>query len=579
MKRLLVAGIPSIAVASLSLLGHAAGPVVVDVPAGARLDAVRDRVRAMPADQRARGVEIRLACGTYELGDAGLMLDTRDSGSVSAPVVWRGSPGGGTRFVGGRAIPTAAFKPDPSRPGVFVADISGWRAEWPARRNKADKYEYLPYPVPELYVDGRRMRPAGWPNVVGGELDGWEDGWTTFDRVVDPGTNKVDCGTFAYHSLRPDMWVNEKFAYLLGFWGCEWRAEEIPIESIDTKAKTITLGSFSQYSLKEIVDWTNRPRRWRVMNALCELDAPGECYVDIEKSRVYVLPSRPLSEAGEMRLCWRDPDLVSLDRVACVEIRDISFGPAWRSAIAGTGVTNVVISGVSVRNVRLGAIVLHGADHCRVSDCDIADIGAGGIEVVGGDRRNLVPSGNVIENNLVHDCGKIRLTHTWAIMTEGVGDIVRHNELCNSIHELLFVDGNDCLIEYNVISNCVTGTDDSGAYHCGRNISCRGNVFRYNLFSDIGNPEFRAQTALYLDDGHSGWTIDSCVFRNVRRNTDSRGFGAVHCNGGYSNVVRNCVFVDCGRALGSRWVSDEIWKSWLKSQAWLRRIKGAISRV
>jgi len=570
MDRMPTRKITSFALFTLLATGCAVAgtPVMIDVPAGTKLTVIRDQVRALSVAQRVQGVEVRLARGVFEM-EEGLALEPQDSGTPDAPIIWRGAACGGTRLIGGRAIPADVFKPDPERPGVLVADVSDWQANWPAKPTET----VHPYPVPELYVDGKRMMPAGWPDPVSGELDDWEDGWATFDKVVNPGTNGVDCGTFVYRGLRPDRWVNEKYAYVFGFWKTEWRADEMPIASIDDKEKTITLGGFHFYGLGGINSWSNRPRRWRVLNVLCELDTPGECYVDVEANKVYLIPRHPLDAQSQVRLCWQDEDIVSLRGVANVTICDLTIGPAWKNAVWGSAVTNVVIRNLTISGTRLKGIEFSEADHCRIADCTMYDLGAGGVKVSGGDRRNLIRGENVVENNLIHDFSKIRMTYAWAIQTWGVGDVVRHNEMYNTIHEALNVDGNDCLIEYNVISNAVTGTDDSGAFHCGRNISCRGNVFRHNLFANIGNPEFRAQAALYLDDGHSGWTIDGCIFRDVFRNEDKRGFGAIHCNGGYSNVVRNCLFINCGRALGSRWVTDEIWNNWLKEPGWIRRLK------
>ena len=84
-------------------------PHVVNVGPKDSLFDVRDRVRAMTANEKANGVEIRLAPARYELGKT-LLLRSGDSGAPGAPVVWRGAPNGGTVLTAGRDIPVERFR-------------------------------------------------------------------------------------------------------------------------------------------------------------------------------------------------------------------------------------------------------------------------------------------------------------------------------------------------------------------------------------------------------------------------------------------------------------------------------------
>ena len=65
--------------------------------------------------------------------------------------------------------------------------------------------------------------------------------------------------------------------------------------------------------------------------------------------------------------------------------------------------------------------------------------------------------------------------------------------------------GNDCIFEYNALSNLCYEVTDSGAFYSGRSWIDRGNVIRYSNFSNIqttekiylGSPSVQA---IYLDD-------------------------------------------------------------------------------
>ena len=63
-------------------------PARIEVKTGESLVAVRDRVRALPAEEKAKGVEIVLADGEYRL-DRPLELSAADSGTNGAMIVWR----------------------------------------------------------------------------------------------------------------------------------------------------------------------------------------------------------------------------------------------------------------------------------------------------------------------------------------------------------------------------------------------------------------------------------------------------------------------------------------------------------
>jgi hypothetical protein len=105
----------------------------------------------------------------------------------------------------------------------------------------------------------------------------------------------------------------------------------------------------------------------------------------------------------------------------------------------------------------------------------------------------------------------------------------------------------------------VTETDDAGAVYKGRNPSCRGNVIRYNFFSDIGSPMGHGTAAIYFDDGDGGDMVFGNIF--VRCGQPGRGsFGTVFSHGGHGIHAENNIFIDCKRALGSAPWDDARWK-------------------
>ena len=561
-------------------------PHVVNVGPKESLFDVRDRVRAMSANEKANGVEIRLAPARYELGKT-LLLRSGDSGAPGAPVVWRGAPNGGTVLTMGRDSPVERFKSDPARPGVLVADVSDWRPAWPERPTKEWRG---PYPIPEVYVDGERFTIAGWPDwptvSAPGDTNG---GWSVVAKFVDMGTRYgsdrkfYDCnshrelakmtvvdapwpGTFGYSGDRPSRWTDAKSMVLQGFWTFDWSETKIPAKSIDTASRTIALAYPHEFGLRP---GNPSPRRWRAFNLLEELDRPGEYFVDTEKNLVYIIPRRPLVAGTRVTVTWMTGSVITMRGVSNVAFSDMELFGSWANGVDGEGTTNVVFRGMEIHGMRIQAFQILAAHRCRISGTHIYDTGSGGILLSGGDRRTLTRGRNVVEDCLIHDFSKNALTSRYGICMDGCGNVARHNEMFGALHQVASLKGNDNLFEYNVISNAVKGTDDAGAYYTGRDPSCRGNLIRYNYFSDIGTDRGHGTAAIYFDDGDGGNMVFGCVFERC----GAGGFGAVFSHGGYSNVVQNCLFIDCKRPFGSGPWDQKKWEDFLKLPYMVKRLK------
>ncbi|MGN0847394.1 MAG: right-handed parallel beta-helix repeat-containing protein [Kiritimatiellia bacterium] len=561
---------------------HAAGGrvqgVTIRVRPGESLVAVRDKVRALSAEARAKGVEVVLAPGRYRL-EAPLDFDARDGGSAEAPVVWRSGDGGRAVLCDGVNLSAASFEPvadaailarlDGAAKGrVLVADLaaSGFPFWKPLTREIRQ-----PTPVPELFVDGVRMTPAQWPNA--GE-------WATIRGIVDAGTRDNDGsvgqglgkaraaqpgpprgGTFVYEGDRPARWTKAPEVWLHGFWCFDWYDAVIPVAAINAASNTITFAAKHTYGVRQ---GNPRPRRWRAVHLLEELDAPGEYYVDPVGKKLYFWPVRPLEAATRIVVTgvWRN--LVRVEKARDLVFRGLGFEECFGDAVNLKEGERVAFERCAFRNIRGKAIYSQACTGCRVAGCDVSDTGTGGVTLNGGDRKRLVPGGNVMEDTCVRNFSVHCLTYASGVHIGGVGNVVRHCEFSGAPHMAVGVSGNDHVFEYNVVSNVCMSSDDAAAFYKGRNPSCRGNVLRYNFWSEIGSPRGHGTAAVYFDDGDCGDTVYGNVFHRCGE-PGFGGFGTVFCHGGHSNRVENCVFVECRRPLGSAPWSQARWVDFLHS--------------
>lgn len=126
-------------------------------------------------------------------------------------------------------------------------------------------------------------------------------------------------------------------------------------------------------------------------------------------------------------------------------------------------------------------------------------MGSFGIRLNGGDRQELIPAGNVADNNRIHHWSEVVQTYQGGIELRGVGSRAAWNELHDSPHTLIFYWGNDHLIECNHIHHVCLNTRDAGAIYSGRSYNWYGDVIRCNYLHDIGAPAESTLTIISPD--------------------------------------------------------------------------------
>jgi len=550
----------------------------------ASLAKARDAVRAARKScALSNGVEVVIAGGRYALAEQ-LKLEAQDSGLTGAPVVFRAADGAQVSITGSTRIPFSAFKPvkDPvvlnrldaaAQAQVLFTDLTALGF---AKSFRPGAVLRLPFNVPELFVDNERMTLARWPN----------EGWATIDKIISTGTqlntgavsdsadpNKKRSverkgGVFTYTGDRPSRWNLDQGLWLHGFWCFDWYDDAIQVAAIDADKKEITLKAPHQYGVRQ---GNPSPRRWRAVNLLEELDAPGEYYIDPAQNTLFFWPKSELTKDSCIALTSLNASLVEMRNVTDFIWKGITFEEGYADGCGIADCENVRIEGCTFRNFRKRAASVSGGKNNTFSYCHIHDTGAGGLSIAGGDRKTLVPGGHRVENCHIHDFSIHQLTYSSGIHLHGVGNTAAHNVLDGAPHMAVGVSGNDHIFEYNIVSNVCMSSDDAAAYYKGRNPSCRGNIIRYNLWKDIGSPRGHGNAAVYFDDGDGGDLVYGNIF--YRCGDPGKGsFGTVFSHGGHDIVAENNIFIDCKRALGSAPWNFKRWSDFIKAPLWQTRL-------
>ncbi|OGV89744.1 MAG: hypothetical protein A3K19_04975 [Lentisphaerae bacterium RIFOXYB12_FULL_65_16] len=544
------------------------GRLSVPNPAGtdgpfATLDRARNEIRVLKQQGGlpAGGIVVEVLGGRYEL-TAPVVLTAEDSGPAEAPIVFQGRPGAEVRISGGKIVtgwqpvtdPAILERLDPvARGKVFQADLKAqgvtefgdlgldaawelqlWLSKIDGQGEDAMGSTYASVgkkvsPRLEVFLNDTPMDISRWPN----------EGFIKIEAVLGSTERDVrgwkSCveGIFQYEGDRPRRWVGEKDAWVLGYWGRDWALQRHKIKTLDPEKRVIAVEPpYHTYGY-------HKGQWFCGLNLLCEIDRPGEWYIDREAGILYLWPTDSLDKSTvEVSMA---SGLFTLTDASYVTIRGLLLEAARGTAVAITGGEQCRVIGCTFRNLGNHAVtVFNGKEH-GVIGCDMYGMGGGGIYLVGGDRKELTPAGHFAENNHIHHYARWDRMYRPGIFMSGVGLRASHNLIHDAPHSAILFGGNDHLFEYNEIHNVCQESHDCGAIYAGRSWTLRGHVMQYNYIHHLAGKDGGACNGIYLDDLFSSATIQGNVFYQVLR--------PVFIGGGRDNIVQDNVFVDCPKAM------------------------------
>jgi len=538
----------------------------------ATLEKARDAVRQLKKESSlpAGGVAVYLRKGTYRRR-ASFELSEVDSGAADAPIVYRSYPGekvvvsGGVEVRGFRPVTDRDAPkrlPKEARAHVVVLDLKAAGVDdFGSIKPRGFGLEPVPAHL-ELFFNDKPMQLARWPNPVGKIAKDY----TTVAGLI--GENLCDfhgkqmdmTDGFLYRDDRHARWRNEPDGWLFGYWARWYAARYLKIASIEPDKKIIRLGGPGTY---------HHPPKHRKggfvsgapyfgINLLCELDSPGEWYLDRDSGMLYFWPPSPV-EKGRAVVSLLEEPLVTTQQASHVVFRGITFEAGRADAVIIHGGEDVLLAGCIIHNMGNWAVIIDGGKGHGVIGCDIAYTGDGGVSLKGGDVKTLTPSGHFVENCHIHHFDRWnRAGYQSGVILEGVGCRVSHNLIHDGPHQAVRLKENDHVFEYNEVHDTPYEAREMGTYYMyGRDrvLGERGNIARYNYFHHV--PYTRAlekgfvgggRPVFHIDHMNGGMTIYGNIFNSVESSS-----GAFF-SGGRENMLENNIFYRCvtGITLGDR---------------------------
>jgi len=493
----------------------------------ATLERARDEIRRVKQSSGlpAGGVTVALRGGNYFRGQV-LTLNESDSGTADAPIVYTAYGDEEVRLNAGKAV--AGFEPvsDPAVLARLPAEARGQVLQTSLPGQGITDFGAIglqarqaPQAGLELFCGDRPMTLARWPN----------SGWARVSSA--PKGEKGDA--FACADERLARWVGEPDARGNGYWDHDWHASHVAFATIDPTTHVITTKP------PHAVYGYRKGGRFYAYNLLCELDQPGEWYLDRAAGVLYFWPPSDLGKTPvEVSL---GPGFLALNKVSFVTFRKLTLQGCRGEAVSIRDGAHVQMVGCTLRNLGTRAITISGGTDHRIAGCDLYDINEGAIACSGGDRKTLTPANHVVENCLFTRIGRWQRAYVPAVGLGGVGCRVANNLMYDIAHSVLLFSGNDHIIEYNEVHSMGFEGGEMGAFYCGRNWTLSGNIIRYNYLHDIYNPCPQRNRAFMLDDGAAGITMTGNLIVRV-----AEGISLSSIN----NVIDNNVFVDCHPAIG-----------------------------
>jgi len=494
----------------------------------ARRDAVRAQRKANP--EMTSDLVVNLPAGDYVFSEA-LTFTAEDSGTAQSRTIWRGE--GKVRFLGGKLITGWTKVTDPEVLKVIPESARGkiWQADLKALG--ITDYGSPEGSGAELFFDDEPMHLSRYPN----------EGFVKIAELTESesknvrGTKGSYFAKFFYSDDRISTWTEEKDPWVSGYWFWDWAEGKQRIAKIDPETRYMELAEpFHPYGY--------RKGQWFFgFNLLCELNEPGEFYIDREAGILYFFP--PIRSDEEMTrkeaLLTVSKQLLDLKNVKNVVFENISFEGA-RTHVGTVGsCENVEFKDLTLKNSGAAGLKIDSSKNVWVVNCELYGLGGMGVYIACGDRKTLEPANCAVENCYLHGNARVyRICHP-AISLNGVGNVARHNLITDQPHMAIFFSGNDQLMEYNEIGNVCWESNDAGAVYAGRDWTMRGNVFRFNYIHDVSGFENRGCVGVYLDDMFASCAIENNIFLRVTR--------AAMIGGGRDNTIVNNIFIDCKPAI------------------------------
>lgn len=470
--------------------GNDAAAGTIDSPLKT-LRGARDKVRDLKkkSGNDFKGVTVYLREGLYLVGES-FELNENDSGTENGKVIYSAYPGEKVRITNANLLDSKKFKlvtdkatleriPAEGMGHVYAYDLKAEGISPGVHVKNAYNYgnetNILSFQLSRtvalgniLVADSKIGDKASYPNAG-------------YDLISEDTAKLRDRIDHTY--MNCERWETADNAWTKSMTGQAYTIANIKIKDFDTSTKSFTLHANISAGVEP--GWW-----WSITNLLEELDSPNEWYADEYTGKLYYYPKGRIEDT-EVLFSSNYKPVISMNKTKYITIKDVTVEGAcdtgvdifegYGNTVDGCTLQSIGYAGVTIRNNDSSS-----AGNNAVINSHIYDTAAFGIRVDGGDRENLIPSGDYVDNCHIEGYGFMSHGYVGGVLSEGtVGFKVSHCNIHNAQSPALYMAGNDDYYEYNELYNVAKDTDDLGViYGSEQGLVRQGVTFKYNYFHD-----------------------------------------------------------------------------------------------
>ncbi len=548
----------------------------------ARIAILALKKRQVPAGP----ITVMLRGGKYYLEDT-LVFNEEDSGSREFPIRYQAYVGETVILSGGKKL--AGWKPYKGQ--IICAEVPGCKGGvWKFRQIFLNGEPQIRSRYPKFDV--------GNPLYGGVFMEGSAERKGTTSFIYKP-------GTFQHQWAKPTN--GEVFVFPTG----GWTNNIIPIKSIDTNKRTITLTRAIQNPDRApwfFPQFFTPGDRFRVENLLEELTEPGEWCLDSEEGSVYFWPPHGALKTNDEVVAPALDTLISIRGASWLVISGFTF----TETTGGDDLHRDGLDGYGPMYPNQGwkycgeALHLREAEHCVIEKNrfyavggnaiflerynarnvirrnEISHAGANGVCLLGNHirypvptyvpgealpklpwirKKQLFPMFNEVTDNHIHHCGVFNKYVAGVFLGVSDGNLIAHNRIEHMPASAVNLGQNSFgknIVEYNEIRHACLETAPSGAIHAWMdnevNDERTGHVVRFNLITDTQGCGTDLEGRLITPHPRThaiyldNYASNCVVVGNVIVRAPGNG---IFVHAGKNHLVENNIFVDTlGGAIG-----------------------------